>query len=188
MCVDMTYVKNAIIIPGGLIALATFPGVMMHELSHYLMCRLFSVHVSEIKLFSLKPAHFTFSSEVPLGWVSHTIPKKYYQTVLISSAPIVFNTIVAVALYISALTYFQIGPFHYVLLYLGFCCAVNAFPSKGDGNVLLNSAREELRKKNYFAILSYPIILVIFVMHYLSRAWLDFAYGCILYIFVNVYV
>lgn len=185
----MKCIKNKIMIPGGVIAMLTFPGVMMHELSHYLMCKLFGVHVSELKLFSIESEHFSLESEAPIGWVSHAIPDKYYQTVLISTAPIIFNTIIAIVTYHFALTLFRIGLFHYVFLYLGFCCAVNAFPSKGDGEVLWHTANMEISVyRNYFAYLTYPLILVIITLHYLSYVWANFIYGYLLFIFTRIYI
>jgi hypothetical protein len=174
-------------IPGGFFAVITFPGVMMHEISHYIMCKLFKVRVHQLKLFSLRTEHFSFSSDAPVGWVRHEPPKEYYKTFLISIAPILFNTILAILLYVLALQFFNNNSLlliYYFFIYLGFCCAVNAFPSNGDGEVLWYSAKEELRNHNYLVLFVYPIILIIYIAHYLSMVWLDWIYGGALFFLV----
>jgi len=167
-------------IPGGFFATITFPGVMMHELSHYIMCRLFKVKIHQLKLFSLRAEHFSFSSNAPMGWVSHEPPRKYYKTFLISIAPIIFNTLLAIIFYTLSLPFLNnkyLFSVSYLFIYLGFCCGANAFPSKGDGEVLWNKANEELKNKNYLVLFVYPIILLIYIAHYSSILWIDWIYG-----------
>ena len=174
-------------IPGGFFAIITFPGVMMHELSHYLMCRLFKVRVHQLKLFSLQEEHFSFSSNAPVGWVSHEPPKEYYKTFLISIAPLIFNTLLAMLLYAIALpllNHTSLFFISYIFIYLGFCCGVNAFPSNGDGEVLWDEANDELKNHNYLVLFVYPIILIIYIAHYLSMVWLDWIYGGALFFIV----
>ena len=52
-----------------------FPGLVFHELSHYIACLLFGVKVNEVKLFSTTEAY-----------VSHDVPNAW-QGILISVAP-----------------------------------------------------------------------------------------------------
>ena len=54
-----------------------FPGLVFHELSHYMACLLFGVNVNEVKLFSTTEAY-----------VSHDVPNAW-QGILISVAPFV---------------------------------------------------------------------------------------------------
>ena len=50
------------IIPGFVISIITFPGVIVHELAHQLFCRWCKVPVYEVKYFQCKnPLYFIFS-------------------------------------------------------------------------------------------------------------------------------
>ena len=62
-------------IPGPLIALATFPGAIVHALAHQLFCRWFRIPV-------LNVCYFRVSN--PTGFVIHEPATKSYQSVLIS--------------------------------------------------------------------------------------------------------
>lgn len=73
-------------------------GTTIHELGHYIMCKLFLHKVSGIKLFSLK-----IKDDNTLGYVNHSYNKKSpYQRVgnfFIGIGPIIFGTIVILILY-----------------------------------------------------------------------------------------
>lgn len=73
-------------IPGIIISIITFPGVIVHELAHQLFCRWFKIPVFEV-------CYFRF--ENPIGYVIHEPAKKGYQTILISIGPFIINTILA---------------------------------------------------------------------------------------------
>jgi hypothetical protein len=72
------------LIPGPLIALATFPGVIVHELAHQLFCRWFRVPVLEVCYFRV---------DNPAGFVIHEPPAKSYHSLFISIGPFLINTI-----------------------------------------------------------------------------------------------
>lgn len=55
------------IIPGFLISIVTFPGVIVHEMAHQIFCRLCGVAVFDV-------CYFRFGN--PSGYVVHEIPKK----------------------------------------------------------------------------------------------------------------
>ena len=111
-----------------------FPGLVFHELSHYMACLIFGVKVNEVKLFSTTEAY-----------VSHDVPNAW-QGILISVAPfavgnffgyyllglaneLVMNSIIAACI----LYWFSIG----ILFY--------AFPSMHDALNAFNGV------KNFYA-------------------------------------
>ena len=65
-------------IPGFLIAWATFPGVMLHEWSHKQACHWRGIRVRNVEWFNLDGS----------GLVTHDQPREYMDSVLISTAPI----------------------------------------------------------------------------------------------------
>lgn len=72
----------------------TAPGVIIHELSHYLMCKLFFIEVKEVKLFRPKKARI----DGCLGYVSYkNNHKNIFQSIglfFIGVAPILIGTLI----------------------------------------------------------------------------------------------
>jgi hypothetical protein len=73
-------------VPGIVITILTFPGVIVHELAHQLFCRWFKVPVFEVVYFQPKN---------PAGYVLHEVPQHKWQTILISVGPFFINTLAA---------------------------------------------------------------------------------------------
>src|SRR5437762_10128220 len=72
-------------IPGQLIAILTFPGVIVHEAAHQLFCRLFRVAVLDVCYFRVGN---------PAGYVLHEIPAYPNQQIWIGIGPFLINTLV----------------------------------------------------------------------------------------------
>lgn len=163
-------------IPGVIISVITFPGVMVHELAHQLFCRLFGLAVFEVKYFGV---------ENPAGYVIHEPPKSILQNVVISTGPFLVNTLIgsliACPAAISLLKFKSSsqGPMiliEYVLLWLGVSVAMHAFPSTGDAK----SIWEELKRKEtpiFYKIIITPIVGIIYLGAAGSMFWLDIIYG-----------
>src|SRR5438128_12535555 len=71
-------------IPGIIITLVTFPGVIVHELAHQLFCRLYKIPVFKVVY---------FQATNPAGYVIHDAPANKFQSVMISIGPFFLNTI-----------------------------------------------------------------------------------------------
>ncbi|RDY26999.1 hypothetical protein CHL78_011050 [Romboutsia weinsteinii] len=75
------------------ILLTGIVGVSIHELSHYIMCKIFAHKVQEVKLFTPEG----FKEDGTLGYVSHTYNRKsIYQNIgnfFIGIAPMVLGTV-----------------------------------------------------------------------------------------------
>ena len=72
-------------IPGFIISILTFPGIIIHELGHYIFCRLRKVPVYEVKFFQI---HLNTA-----GYVIHKEPDDFTSVLLISIGPLLVNTI-----------------------------------------------------------------------------------------------
>ena len=159
------------IIPGFLISLVTFPGVIVHELAHQLFCRWFKVPV-------FKVVYFQMSN--PVGYVLHEIPSKKWQSIMISIGPFILNSIIGALVAFPAVlpvVKFNTGtPLDYLLIYLGVSIAMHAFPSTGDANAIWQVMKD---KKTSWAvkILGYPIVGLIYAGALGSFFWLDLIYG-----------
>lgn len=160
-------------IPGFLISMATFPGVIVHELAHQLFCRLLKVPVFEVVYFQVKN---------PAGYVLHEAPANKWHSLLISIGPFFVNTLLGAVIALpAALPFYEFnnaGPLDYVLIYLGVSIAMHAFPSTGDAQAIWQTLKEEdvpLPVK----IVAYPIVGLIWLGAIGSFFWLDLAYGAL---------
>jgi len=156
-------------IPGILISIATFPGVIVHEFAHQLFCRLTRVAV-------FKVVYFQFQN--PVGYVLHEIPNEKWKSVLISVGPFFVNTIVGAVIAMPAaipvFKFHETNPLYYLLIWLGVSIAMHAFPSTGDAQSMWNSVSEG---KSFTKYLVMPIVGLIYLGALGSMFWLDLIYG-----------
>lgn len=154
-----------------LLAIATFPGIIMHEMAHLIFCR-----IQGIKVF--KVCYFRLGN--PAGYMLHDTPDSAFQHLLICCGPFFINTICgAVVAFPGALRVMKLHagtPVEYFLLWLGISIAMHAFPSTGDAKSLLRSLW--LRPTSIFAkLLGTPVALVIYIGALGSFFWLDLIYA-----------
>lgn len=162
-----------LMIPGIIISVLTFPGVMVHEFAHHLFCRIRKVPVYEA-------VYFQLDWNVQ-GYVSHGKPKDFASTLLISAGPLFVNTILCMAIcFPAALPYYYFGEssiLTYFLLWLGVSIGMHAFPSNADAQHIWEMAKKEVGKRNPLAIISFPIVGLIYIANALSVLWFDAIYG-----------
>lgn len=158
-------------VPGIVISLLTFPGIIVHEIAHQLFCRWYKVPVFKVVYFQAKN---------PLGYVVHERAQSRLQTVMISIGPFFLNTFLGALIALpAAMPVFEFnnaGPLDYFLIYLGVSIAMHAFPSRGDaGNVLAIAQSKETPL--WLRVVSYPIVGLIYLCSFGSMFWLDLIYG-----------
>lgn len=153
-------------IPGEIISLITFPGVILHELSHKVFCDKLKVKVYEV-------CYFRFKN--PVGYVKHGPVKSYTQAFLIDVSPFIINTLVAFSIFLIAVN-IQATFIKYFLYWLGVSIAMNSFPSSGDANLLWHYSKETLRSSKW-ALLGFPIAALIKIANLLSIVWFDLFYA-----------
>lgn len=159
------------IIPGFLIALVTFPGVIVHEMAHQLFCRWLRVPVFDVCYFRLGN---------PVGYVIHENPQKASQQIWIGVGPFLVNTILgALVAFPGAIPIlkFDAGrPVDFLLIWLGISIAMHAFPSTGDAKSIwrdVNSRDVPVIGK----IIAIPVVALIYLGAIGSFFWLDALYG-----------
>lgn len=165
-----------IIIPGILIAIVTFPGVIVHELAHQLFCYLCKVPVYEVK-------YFRFQN--PCGYVAHEKPDKLWKTFLISSGPFFINTLLgAIILFpasIEVMTFSASSDFlNIVIFWLGISIIMHAFPSTIDSGILVSEILKNKDVNILIRILIAPFIGLMYLGAVGSVAWLDFGYALLI--------
>jgi hypothetical protein len=159
------------IIPGELIAFLTFPGVIVHEIGHQLMCRWFRVAVIDV-------CYYRWGN--PAGYVVHEPPRTQFQSLLIGIAPFLANTvigaIIALPAAIPVFTFESGSVVDYVLIWLGVSITMHAFPSTGDAASIWAAVRSRgtgLATR----VIATPIVGLIYLGALGSFFWLDLFYG-----------
>jgi hypothetical protein len=161
-----------IIIPGFLISLLTFPGVIVHEAAHMFFCKLRRVAVFDVCFFRVGN---------PSGYVIHEDIHDFTSAFLICVGPLLINSLLCILICFPAFMPVRMfdleEPLSYVLLWLGVSIGMHAFPSSQDATNLFAYAKKAAKTLNPLALLSFPLVLLIFVANILSVVWADFFYG-----------
>ena len=160
------------IIPGFLISIATFPGVIVHEFAHMLFCKLRGIAVLDV-------CFFRFGN--PAGYVIHEEISDFKTAFLVSVGPFLINSLFCIFICFPAFIPIKVfglkQPLSYVLLWLGVSIGMNAFPSTQDARNLFRYAKKAVSSFNLLAILSFPIVVAIYIVNILSFFWVDYLYG-----------
>lgn len=158
-------------IPGWLISLVTFPGVIVHEIAHQFFCKLAKVAVLDVKYFQLSN---------PAGYVIHETPQKTSQHLLIGLGPLFVNTIAGALIAFPAIlptyTFGGSNPIDMILIWLGFSIAMHSFPSTGDAKSIWAAVMRPGVNAIY-KIIAVPIVGLLYLGAIGSIFWLDAIYG-----------
>jgi hypothetical protein len=164
-------------------ALFALPGIVIHELGHYLLCRLCGAAVQEVVF---------FDAAGPSGYVLHSVPRRVVQHVTIVGGPLILNSILGFLLFratfaqlglildrstgLAALTLLQLVASALV----GSSVALHALPSAADASSLWRVILDRVSKGNLLAILAAPIALALMLANRLRRYWIDWIYAAAL--------
>jgi len=161
------------IIPGVIISIITFPGVIIHEFGHYLFCLLTRVKVRSAIFFQvdMKVA----------GYVIHEDTNKFSSVFLISIGPLIINTLLCLFIILPVSIPFYVFGERNILIYfymwLGISIGMHAFPSTQDATNLWDKAKVECKTGNILAIVSMPLSTLIFIANILKIIWFDAFYA-----------
>ncbi len=159
-------------IPGEIIAILTFPGIIVHEFAHMFFCKLRKIAVFDACYFRVGN---------PAGYVIHENTPNFYTTFLIAMGPFFINTLLCLIICLPAympMKFFDINhPFSYFLIWLGISIGMHAIPSNQDANNVYEQAKENVKHFNVLAILSFPIVGLIYLFNILRFIWADLLYG-----------
>jgi hypothetical protein len=73
---------------------------------------------------------------------------------------------------------FDLGdPVSYLLLWLGLSIGMHAFPSTQDAANLWAEAKIAVKEHSVLALVSFPIVVLIYVANVLRVVWFDLIYG-----------
>lgn len=169
-------------IPGQLISLVTFPGVIVHELAHEVACKLTKTPVYDVCYFRVGN---------PAGYVIHESNSNLHKNMFISIGPFLFNTLLGIILTFPVslrILTFESGDFlDFILFWLGFSVLMHAFPSSGDAKSMiktLNSTPGHFISKMFY----YPISALIWIGALGSIVWLDAIYSIAVATFIPMMI
>lgn len=172
-------------IPGLLISIATFPGVIVHEIAHRFFCDISGVPVYEVSYWNLGGGH-----------VIHGEVEDVKSAVLISTGPLIINTLLCAILTLSAtLPIFtlesELNSFTPLLLWVGLSIGMHAFPSNED-MANLQMKIEDLKyadQRNwFFYILARILSFVFMIANVLRFVWFDLIYAVLVMMIVSMFL
>jgi hypothetical protein len=162
-------------IPGIVITVLTFPGVIVHEAGHLFFCRLFGLHVYDVCFFQFKN---------PAGYVVHENTDNFTAQFFVSMGPFFSNTLLCVVFCTAAfLPVWELkifDPLAYFFYWLGISIGMHAFPSTTDLTHLWAVAPGLAKKGNLLAILSLPLAGILVILNYGRVVWADLGYGILI--------
>ncbi len=157
--------------------LLTFPGVIMHELAHKLMCLWCKVKVYRV-------SYFNFGN--PAGSVEHAEPEKLWHAFFIAIGPIILNSLIAIICSKVAFSGLVNEKTFYFFIWLSYAIGTHAFPSDPDFGNVLEKNRERMKAHSLFAYLAYPIVWSITTLNQHRFLWVNLLYGAILLVLGGV--
>ena len=161
-----------IFIPGILIAIVTFPGVIVHEAAHMWFCKRRGIPI-------LKTCFFRLGN--PVGYVIHGDIEKFNTAFLVCVGPFIINSLLCILIclptFVPVRVFGQTSFLSYFLLWLGLSIGMHAFPSAGDASNLWYHAKKSASGGNITAILTFPFILAIYAANAARVIWADLFYG-----------
>lgn len=160
------------LIPGWLISILTFPGVIVHEAAHQLFCRLTRLAVFDVCYFRVGN---------PAGYVVHEASEDFNRTFLVSMGPFFVNSFLCVVFCSAAfLPVWELqvsDPLAYFFYWLGISIGMHAFPSTQDMKGMWRLMPEAAKKMNPLAVIGYPVVAIVYVMNLARIVWADLAYS-----------
>ncbi|MEH2957468.1 metalloprotease family protein [Candidatus Merdisoma sp. JLR.KK006] len=164
------------IIPGVLISLLTFPGVVVHELAHQIFCMLCGLRVFEVKYFQMGN---------PNGYVIHESTDRPWKVFLTCMGPFFINSVLGMVILLPASISLMVfreynNPLYLLLGWLGFSILMHAFPSRGDAKVMINRILKDPDVSLLWKVIAAPFVGLIYVCSIGSIFWLDLLYAAVL--------
>lgn len=167
-------------IPGFLITLVTFPGVIVHEFAHALFCWILGLKVYEVKYYQ-----FSMSRQQPAGYVIHQVADEPWRDVMAGIGPFFVNTVLAAVIgFPSAIPFFKFGTADVLdlfLLWIAISIGMHAFPSTGDAASISQSIKTA---PMWTKLIGYPVVGLIWIVAVGRFFWLDAIYGVAVVVFL----
>lgn len=167
-------------IPGFMIAILTFPGVMVHEIAHRFFCDIFGVPVYEV-------CYFRVAVTGPSGYVIHGEVNKLSAAFWIAVGPFIINTFLCALIAFPAVLAMRatesMNPLaELFLLWVSISIGMHAFPSKQD----LDNFHAQIKagKNSLLLVPSFFMQAFFGLARLLSFFWFDAIYAVFVAMFI----
>lgn len=161
-------------IPGFIISWITFPGVIVHEAAHLLFCRWFGLTVIDVQFFRL-------AATGPAGYVIHERSNNFWADFFVSVGPFLVNSIlcflICLPIFLPIRVFGVMNAGHVILGWLGLSIGMHAFPSTQDAQTLWSAAKRQAGSGNILALLTLPVVGLIYLGNIGSFFWADLLYA-----------
>jgi hypothetical protein len=168
-------------LPGFVISILTFPGVIVHEAAHAFFCRMFKAPILEVK-------YFQFGN--PAGYVIHGDPENFKGHFFITMGPFIINSALCILFCSAAFLPVWVlnikDPLSWFFYWLGLSIGMHAFPSTQDLKVLWRNAPRQAKAHDPWALLSLPLIVILYPLNFLRVIWADLGYGIAIGVLVPI--
>ena len=100
---------------------------------------------------------------------------------MIAVGPFIINSLLCILFcfpaFVPVKVFRHADPISYFLIWLGVSIGMHAFPSTQDAKVLWQQAKIAAGRWNPLALVSFPLVVVIYAANLLRFFWLDYLYG-----------
>lgn len=152
------------------------PGVIIHELAHAFFCLIFGIKIYKINLFRFNRIS---------GYVTHSEPRSFFASFFISFGPLLVNSGLAVYFFTKIISPYNL--LDLLWIYLGITIGLQAIPSTGDAESLLQNANHNILR-NPLKLLLYPLILAIYILNLLKRIYFNIAFVAFLFYLAKYWI
>jgi len=156
----------------GIAALVTFPGIILHEWSHKLICARLAVPV-------YKTCYFRLGN--PAGYIVHAEVKSFGKVFSIAMAPFLICSGLAATTFGLAFILPSSTTLRLALYWLGISLAMHSLPSTQDVNNLYCHARQSCNR-NIIALLALPAVWLIKLLRFHDSMWAGLLHAVIMLI------
>ncbi len=166
------------LIPGFLISLLTFPGIIAQEIAIKLFCDLCGIEVYDV-------CYFKVSS--PSGYVAHGPVPDLKSRFMVTLGPMILCSVLCSILCVPFTSGYRVGLdssavswLSIFLLWVGISTGMHAFPSHEGLNSLVDHMKKEKQGFNLLYLLALPWVLLMRIGIFLKVLWFDAIYAIIL--------
>jgi hypothetical protein len=160
------------LISGFVVAIITFPGVIVHEVAHRLFCDLAGVPVYEVCYFRIGN---------PSGYVVHGPATSLRASFLITIGPLIANTLLCAVISFTAIISLNLDiadtpPVFNLLAWLGISIGMHAFPSPQDA-ANFSATVQASGRGGLLYVVAKVFQLLVRAANALRIIWFDFIYA-----------
>lgn len=162
-----------IFIPGKIISLITFPGVIVHEIAHKFFCDLLNIPVYEASYLPFKKSS---------GYIKHENIVSVTKALIVTLGPLIINSILCMFLTFSAsiplfiLEATLVNPLFYIIFWFGISIGMHALPSDIDIDSFIESVKGS-KGQGIIYYISLPFCYFFRIINALRVIWADLIFA-----------